>query len=117
MLQSDWRHPMPIKTIDRQHDLFGDERIVLVPLTGHTAGSIGARITLDRDGTFLLASDAVPLAAVLERELTPRNTLDAQAAMASLHEVQRMQAAGTQIIFGHDLQQWMTLRTGALAYR
>lgn len=116
-LAIDWRHPMPLKTIDAQHDLFDDGRIVLVPLPGHTAGSIGARIELPRDGAFLLASDAVPLRAVLERELTPRNTIDPHAAAFSLREVERMQSAGVQIVFGHDPQQFETLRTGAAGYQ
>ena len=35
---ADWDHPMPIDAIDGQRDLYGDDRIVLIPLPGHTPG-------------------------------------------------------------------------------
>ena len=47
-----------MKTIDGQFDLFDDGKIVLVPLPGHTPGTMGALVKLDRSGEFLLASDA-----------------------------------------------------------
>ena len=47
----------------REHDLFGDGRIVLLPMPGHTPGTMAARVVLDRDGTFVLASDAAAVRA------------------------------------------------------
>ena len=48
--------------IDGERDLFGDGRIVLIPLPGHTPGSIGALVAARKvSGTFLLASDTVSL--------------------------------------------------------
>ena len=44
-----------------ERDLFGDGRIVLIPLPGHTPGTIGALVALERSGTFLLAADTVSL--------------------------------------------------------
>ena len=116
ILPADWKHPMPIETFDGQHDLFGDERIVLVPLPGHTPGMTGARVTLDRDGSFLLASDAVALRANFERESHPRMTWNADQSAGSMQEIRRIQADGTTLIFGHDVEQWNSLRKGADAY-
>ncbi|MFT6556704.1 MBL fold metallo-hydrolase [Sneathiella sp.] len=42
--------PVPYENFERSHDLYGDGSIVLVPLNGHTAGSLGMFVTL-RDGT------------------------------------------------------------------
>lgn len=65
-LVADWDHPIPMKIIDGQVDLFGDGKIVIVPLSGHTPGTVGALVRLDRSGEFLLASDAVSIRANLE---------------------------------------------------
>jgi N-acyl homoserine lactone hydrolase len=52
-LRADWDHPMPMTTISKQTDVMGDGRIVLIPLPGHTPGTTGALIELDRSGRFL----------------------------------------------------------------
>jgi N-acyl homoserine lactone hydrolase len=115
-LPTEWDHPMLMRTIDVANDIFGDGRITLLPLPGHTPGTIGALITLDRDGAFLLTADAMPLRENLERELLPRNTLDVDAAGRSMQEILRLQRSGAKIIFGHDANQWLELRKGADAY-
>ena len=113
---ADWQHPMPTRAIEGEHDLFGDGRLVLLPLPGHTAGTLGALASLDRDGSFLFAADAVALRANLEREIMPKNTWDADVATGSLQEIKRIQASGATVIFGHDAEQWAALRKGAQAY-
>lgn len=115
-IAADWQHPMPTETIDAQRDLFNDGRIVLLPLPGHTEGTLGALVGLDRDGSFLLAADAVALRANLDREVMPRNTWNADLAAASLQEIRRIQASGATVVFGHDGQQWEEMRKGAQAY-
>lgn len=115
-LAVDWKQPMPIDTVDNEHDVFGDGRIVLVPLPGHTPGSMGALVGLDRSGTFLLAADAAPLATNLEREIIPRNTMDADAATRSMDEIRRLQTKGATVLHGHDQEQWEQLKKGADAY-
>ena len=76
---AEWVNDRPIEAIAGERDLFGDGRIVLIPLSGHTPGSIGAHVTLDRSGAFLLASDTVSLRATLDRGIVPRNTWNADA--------------------------------------
>src|SRR5579862_7436692 len=60
-LAAEWEQPAPLDTVDGERDLFGDGRIVLIPLPGHTPGTTGALVALDKSGTFLLASDTVSL--------------------------------------------------------
>jgi glyoxylase-like metal-dependent hydrolase (beta-lactamase superfamily II) len=77
---------------------------------------VRAIVGTDRDGEFLLASDAVPLRVNLDPEIIPRNTADAEAAARSMAEVRRLQAGGTTVVFGHDEGQWQQLRKGFECY-
>jgi len=115
-LAADWKHPNRFDTLDSERDLFGDDRIVLVPVPGHTPGTTSALVSLDRSGRFLLASDAVALQANLERDYSPRNTWDPERALRSLAEIRRIQSGGVSVVFGHDAAQWDSLRKGAHYY-
>lgn len=62
-------------------------------------------------------SDAVPLRVSLERELHPRVTWNPELSARSMQEVRRIRDGDAGVMFGHDLEQWSTLRTGADSYR
>ena len=113
---ADWEHPMPTDLVEAERDVFGDGRMLLIPLPGHTPGTLGMLTTLTRDARFLLAADAVALRANLTREVMPRNTWNPDMALASLREIQRIEKDGASVICGHDPQQWDTLRKGGNAY-
>jgi glyoxylase-like metal-dependent hydrolase (beta-lactamase superfamily II) len=115
-LAAEWDHAMPTDAINAQRDLFDDGRIVLLPLPGHTPGSIGALARLDRSGTFLLAGDTVSLRETLDTGIIPRNTWNADALSKSLDEVRRIEASGATILCSHDAKQWDSLRKGRDAY-
>lgn len=99
-----------------QRDVFGDGKIVLVELPGHTPGSIGALVQLEKSGAFLLAADTVSLRVTLDTGVTPKNTQDRDALEKSLAEVRRIEARGATVLYGHDAAQWDTLRKGAEFY-
>ena len=114
-LASEW----DVGTFDQlsgQRDLFGDGAIVLIELPGHTPGSIGALVALEKSGTFLLAADTVSLRVTLDRNVAPRNTRDPPALAKSWEEVRRIEARGATVLCGHDAAQWDTLRKGADFY-
>jgi glyoxylase-like metal-dependent hydrolase (beta-lactamase superfamily II) len=115
-LAGEWDVGLPLDELDGQRDVFADGRIVLIPLPGHTRGSMGALVRLDRDGTFLLAADTVTLRSTLDSGVLPRNTWNADALTQSLAEVRRIEKQGATVICGHDDAQWQTLRKGADAY-
>ena len=115
-IPADWDHPMPLKQFVEQTDIFGDDRIVLVPLPGHTPGMSGAIVNLDKSGSFLLASDAVSVRENLDRETIPRTTWDANVLMGSLAEIKRIENSGATVICGHDSAQWLALKTGIQFY-
>jgi len=115
-LAAEWDQPLPIDAITSQRDVFADGRIVLLPLPGHTPGSLGALARLDRSGMFLLAGDTVSLRETLDTGIIPRNTWNGEALAKSLAEVRHVESAGATILCSHDARQWETLRKGADAY-
>jgi glyoxylase-like metal-dependent hydrolase (beta-lactamase superfamily II) len=115
-LRADWDHGQKTDAVDGERDVFGDGKLVLIPLPGHTPGTMGASVNLDRDGSFLLVSDAVSLRANLDADTVPRNTWNAQALLKSFAEIRRVEKSGATIICGHDDAQWQGLRKGAEAY-
>lgn len=104
------------RAIDAQLDVFGDGRLVLLPLPGHSPGTLAGLVETTRSGRFLLAADTVSLRDNLDRGTIPRNTWNAGLFAASIGEVKRIEAAGATVLCGHDDAQWRTLRKGAEAY-
>ncbi len=115
-LSADWDYGQPIESVNGEKDLFGDASIVLVPLPGHTPGTLGALVSLDRDGQFLLASDSVSLRQHLDADVAPRNTWNVDEQLKSFGEIRRIEKAGATVICGHDDQQWQGLRKGPKGY-
>ena len=115
-LRADWDHGQKTDAVDGERDVFGDGKLVLIPLPGHTPGTMGASVNLDQDGSFLLVSDAVSLRANLDADTVPRNTWNAQALLKSFAEIRRVEKSGATIICGHDDAQWQSLRKGVEAY-
>ncbi len=112
----EWELPNRMEQLAGDRDLFGDGRITLLPMPGHTPGMMVAHVVLDRDGAFVLASDAVALKAHLDERFTPKNTWNADLAMASIEAIARLQQDGATVICGHDAEQWNNLRTGSEFY-
>jgi len=113
---ADWDHPIPIEPVTGERDLYGDGRIVLIPLPGHTPGMLAALVALERTGPVLLASDTVSVRATLDTGILPKNTWNADALTKSMDQVRRIEASGAMVICGHDAAQWATLRKGVDAY-
>jgi N-acyl homoserine lactone hydrolase len=115
-LAAEWEQKAPLDMIDGERDVFGDGRMVLLPLPRHTPGTTAALVALDRSGTFFLASDTVSLRTTLDTGVAPKNTWNAEALLRSLAEIRRIEARGVQILCGHDARQWVSLRKGVEAY-
>jgi N-acyl homoserine lactone hydrolase len=114
-LASEW----DLGTLDAltgERDVFGDGKIVLVELPGHTPGSIGALVQLEENGRFLLAADTVSLRVNLDTGVHPKNVQDHDELEKSFAEVRRIEASGATVLCGHDAAQWDTLRKGADYY-
>jgi len=115
-LRADWDHGQPMEAVTGERDVFGDGKLILIPLPGHTPGTLGASVQLDRDGSFLLASDAVSLRESLDTDTAPRNTWNADELLKSYQEIRRIEKSGATVICGHDDAQWQSLRKGPDTY-
>ncbi|MCY4278726.1 MAG: N-acyl homoserine lactonase family protein [Gammaproteobacteria bacterium] len=115
-VRADWDHPFPLTQFDTETDVFGDDKLVIVPLPGHTPGMSGALANLDRDGSFLLASDAVSVRTNLDERFVPKNTWDADLFVQSLDAIARIERGGARVVCGHDLAEWHALKKGADHY-
>jgi N-acyl homoserine lactone hydrolase len=115
-MRADWDHGQPMDPVEGERDVFGDGKVVLIPLPGHTPGTLGAAVHLDRDGSFLLVSDAVSLRESLDTDTAPRNTWNPEALLKSYEEIRRIEKSGATVICGHDDAQWQSLRKGVEAY-
>ena len=115
-VRADWDHPYALTQFDGEIDIFGDGALTLLPLPGHTPGSSGALVNLARDGSFLLASDAVSVRENLDHRTIPKNTWNADLFTQSLDEIERIERGGVSIVCGHDSKQWRALKKGADAY-
>lgn len=108
--QVDWMEGPALTEIDGEHDVFGDGRVVLVPLPGHTPGSMGALITLESGRRVLLAADAASVESNVAAQTVPRNTWNTDLFLKSLEEIRHLRARGADIMLGHDPGQWQAVR-------
>lgn len=115
-LPAEWDHSMPIEAVDGARDIFGDGRLVTIPLPGHTPGTMGLRAALEKSGTFLLVSDAVSLRRNLDNDEVPRNAWNAELLLKSYSEIRTIEKAGATVLCGHDDSQWQALKKGVDAY-
>ena len=97
-----------VHQIDGEYDLFGDGKVVCIPTYGHTPGHQSLRVRLDgRD--IVITGDACYLRRSLEKMHLPSVMHDRDAMLASLESLRKLQAAGAEIIFGHDPEFWTTV--------
>lgn len=116
-LPQEWDIAQGYSEIDGQKDLFDDAKIVLLPLPGHSPGLTAARVELDRDGTFLLASDAAPMTRHVDEGYAPRNSWDMDLAVKALEEIKAQKDRGATVICGHDDAQWQQLSSRQEGFR
>jgi len=114
--KADWDHQLTTTEISEEVDLFDDGRLVLLPLPGHTPGLTGLLADLPESGTYLLASDAVPIRETLDREYMPTHTWDPDKLSNSLAEIRRIENSGATIFCGHDLAQWSDFKSAEEFY-
>jgi glyoxylase-like metal-dependent hydrolase (beta-lactamase superfamily II) len=130
----DWYvgYAYPLKDIDRpgvnwtfletspdgsMHDIYGDGRIRLQVSPGHSPGQLSLIAKLD-DSTVMLCGDAANSLEHYEYRALPFY-VDSRALTRSvkrLHQIEESEGVDL-VLFGHDPEQFPTLKKGADAYR
>lgn len=98
----------PLRLVEGEYDVFGDGSVVCIPTYGHTPGHQSLRLRLD-SGEIVLAADACYFCQTLHERRLPRHVFDREAMLDSLDRLQRLEASGSRIIFGHDLKFWQSI--------
>ena len=110
--RSQWDQPMErIQLVDGDTELLPG--LELIETSGHVPGHQSVLVRLPKTGAVLLPIDAVPFAAGFTRDAQDDDSnADAEAIRASttklLNLAEREQIG--LVIFGHDKQQWETLK-------
>lgn len=116
--RADWDHPYNLQLINHEWDIFRDERLIVLPLPGHTPGHQGLLVRLKEQGPILLSGDSVPLEENLARNLPARNNLDAEKTRESMNRLREMQEREKSLlIYGHDPLFWEGLRKAPEYYQ
>lgn len=97
----------PVLTFTGSHDVFGDGSVLVVPLPGHTPGSVGVLLALDGGRRVLLAGDAawhgLQVSRLREKAPFPGDLVDADrdAAFATLHRLHAL-PDDVEVVPAHD---------------
>jgi N-acyl homoserine lactone hydrolase len=108
-----WDHPsLRYRLIDGDTTLLSS--IELIETSGHVPGHQSVLVRLPQTGPVLLAIDAVTQAVQFDaeaRELGPQDMdeADVRASTGKLVELARREGAAL-VVFGHDAEQWRTLK-------
>jgi N-acyl homoserine lactone hydrolase len=108
-----WDHPFAWRIVNGEHDVFGDGSLVLIPTPGHTAGHQSLRVHAAPGVDFVLTADAAYSREHLEREIVPVDgaAWNPQMMIETFSRLRSLQERnGSELIFGHDPEQWATLR-------
>lgn len=104
----------PYEGYARSHDVFGDGSMVIVPLSGHTPGSVGTFVNLSAERRLLHVGDAVLIRegyerlrhkGALMRSFTDEDTDGVAVSVAQLHALWRARPELT-IAPAHDRTAW-----------
>ncbi|HVY46644.1 MAG TPA: MBL fold metallo-hydrolase [Minicystis sp.] len=103
----------PYENFDRSFDLFGDGAVVLVPLAGHTPGSLGVFVTRSPRERFFLVGDATNLEEAIEKRrgksvvigFTDHDGAEADRVVAKLTQLHALDP-GLVFVPAHDRTAW-----------
>ena len=106
-----------IEAIDGEHDVFGDGRVVMTPLPGHTPGHQGLLVVLPETGPVLLAGDIAYSEADYAASAVRADNVDLDASRRSIENAKALERdTGARVWLHHDLDAQRTVRTAPSFY-
>jgi glyoxylase-like metal-dependent hydrolase (beta-lactamase superfamily II) len=98
----------PFLRVKGEHDLYGDESVVVFPTIGHTPGHQSARVRT-ATGEVVLAADCCNMKRSLDELRLPDHCFNAEQYMATLKTLREIRDKGTRVFYGHDAEFWKTV--------
>lgn len=93
-----------------EYDFFGDGSFITIDTKGHTMGHQSFLINLKHTGQWLFSVDAIHNSLQLEDEKNIQFTTDLDLHRKSVNKLLEMEKQGARLIYGHDAEQWKTLK-------
>jgi glyoxylase-like metal-dependent hydrolase (beta-lactamase superfamily II) len=92
-----------IEAVRGDKDVFGDGRVVMLDLPGHTPGHHGLLVKLDRTGPVLLSGDVAHFRENLETDGVPSFNVDRARSLASMDRIRALaRNLGATLVIQHD---------------
>jgi N-acyl homoserine lactone hydrolase len=108
------RPELTYRLLDGDERLFSGVRAIVAP--GHARGFQALLVSLPNSGNVLIAGDAIDTAEHVERDLWT-HCPDPETARQSAQHLQRVAAEeDALLLYGHDADQWRTLRLSPQFY-
>src|SRR5919109_2188383 len=106
----DFDHPLDYRTIDGEHDVFGDGMVILIPTYGHTPGHQSLLVRAGKGTQLVCASDACYTRENMDRDVLPKILWNASIMRDSLATLRTLRdRAGATMLYGHHPAQWAAI--------
>jgi glyoxylase-like metal-dependent hydrolase (beta-lactamase superfamily II) len=93
----------PKKTFTDSYDVFGDGKVIIAAMPGHTPGHSVLLINLGHTGPVLLSGDLYHLDEARERRTVPTFNTDAEETLASMDKFEELaRASGARVVIQHE---------------
>lgn len=102
-VRADFDHPVTWVELRGKHDVFGDDRVIIIPTPGHTPGHQSLLVHLDGE-TVILGGDAAYSPQKMRDRLLPGMLWNPDMVIESWERLEAMQEQySARLLFTHDL--------------
>ncbi len=101
-----------VKTVlfEREHDVFGDGSVIIIPTPGHSPGHSVLLVKLKNEGAVMFSGDLFHLAESRERAIVPAINADRELTLNSMDVFNsRVEKEDAKVIIQHDLEEFNAL--------
>lgn len=90
-------------TYTDSYDVFGDGKVIIISMPGHTPGHSALLVNLDHSGPILLSGDLYHLTEAREKRTTPTFNTSVEETLASMDKFEELaRASGARVIIQHE---------------
>ena len=100
------KYPLNWHILNGDHDIFGDGKMQIIFIPGHSPGLQALLFRLKSWGTVILASDGVYTGEILEENVLPGIYYDRADTVRTIEKIRKLCRNGVRVITGHDPRSW-----------